>query len=69
MHYKEQLNILYLGPSFGTSRHRADALRRIGHQVELLDPWEFLPKARIAKKIIGKLIYEAGAGWLEPLVL
>ena len=31
-----RLKILYLGPDYGTSRHRDDALRRLGHQVELI---------------------------------
>ena len=32
------MKILYLGSDHGTSRHRADSLRRLGHHVELLDP-------------------------------
>ena len=62
------LNILYLGPNYGTSRHRADALSRLGHSVELIDPWAFLPQHHFIKKIIGKLTYEIGPAWMEPYV-
>lgn len=62
------LQILYIGSNHGTSRHRADALRRLEHNVVLLDPWKFLPKGRILRKVLGKLVYEAGAAWLEPYV-
>jgi spore maturation protein CgeB len=60
------LSILYLGPNYGTSRHRADALRRLGHNVELIDPWVFLPQHPFVKKIFGKLTYEIGPAWMEP---
>jgi hypothetical protein len=36
------MRVLYLGSRYGTSRHRADALQRLGHEVELLDPGEFI---------------------------
>lgn len=62
------LNILYLGPDYGTSRHRADALRRLGHRVELIDPWAFLPQQPFIKKVMGKLTYEIGPTWMEPYV-
>jgi spore maturation protein CgeB len=64
----QSFKILYLGHNYGTSLHRSDALRRIGHEVEVLDPWEFLPKGKFAAKIFGKLVYEIGADWLEPYV-
>ena len=60
------LSILYLGKNHGTSRHRADALRRLGHKVELIDPWAFFPEFTFIKKVIGKLAYEIGPAWLEP---
>ncbi len=62
------LRILYLGSKYGTSGHRAEALRRLGHQVELLDPWDFLPAARFPRKVISKLAFELGAGAFEPYV-
>ena len=63
-----RLKILYLGHNYGTSRHRADALSRLGHSVELIDPWAFLPQHHFIKKIIGKLTYEIGPAWMEPYV-
>jgi spore maturation protein CgeB len=32
------MNIFYLGSNNGTSKHRADALLRLGHSVEILNP-------------------------------
>lgn len=63
-----KLNILYIGHNYGTSRHRADALRRLGHRVELIDPWAFLPQHPFIKKVIGKLAHEIGPAWMEPFV-
>lgn len=65
---KPSLSILYLGPDYGTSRHRADALRRLGHRVELIDPWAFFPQHSFIKKVMGKLTYEIGPAWMEPYV-
>lgn len=62
------LNILYLGSNYGTSRHRADALSRLGHSVELINPWAFLSQHHFIKKMIGKLTYEIGPAWMEPYV-
>jgi len=39
----EKLSILYLGTHSGTSRHRALSLTRLGHQVQVLNPYGFLP--------------------------
>ena len=61
-------NILYLGHNYGTSRHRAEALRRLGNKVELIDLWDFLPKIKIIRDVIGKLIIETGAVWIEPYI-
>jgi spore maturation protein CgeB len=46
---KTALSILYIGYDGGTSRHRADALRRLGHEVRLLDITSFLGRGRIAE--------------------
>ena len=62
------LNILYFGPDYGTSRHRADALRRLGHRVDLIDPWAFLPQHPFLKKVIRKLTHEIGPALMEPYV-
>lgn len=32
-------SILYVGPHDGTSRHRYEALKRLGHRVEIVDPF------------------------------
>ena len=63
-----KLNILCLGQNYGTSRHRADALRRLGHEVKVIDPWAFLPQQPFIGKVIGKLTYEIGAAWIAPYV-
>ena len=36
------MKILYLGSDHGTSKHRADALVRLGHEIRLVDPSLFL---------------------------
>jgi len=60
--------ILYLGPKCGHSLYRSEALHRLGHEVDVLDPWGFLPKGQAAAKILSKLIYEIGSAWLEPYI-
>lgn len=57
------MNILYLGSSLGTSKHRADALRRLGHSVQEIDPEQLVPKGRLAAKLhweTGGLLCEKG---------
>jgi spore maturation protein CgeB len=36
------MRIAYIGPEWGTSMHRANALERLGHQVTIIDPWVWL---------------------------
>ena len=62
------MHILYIGSAQGTSLHRAEALRRLGHAVSIIDPWELIAKASLRKRMIGKFIYEVGASWLEHFV-
>jgi spore maturation protein CgeB len=38
------MKILYLGFEKGTSGHRANALRRLGHEVRVISPWHLAPK-------------------------
>ena len=57
-------SILYLGPGSGTSRQRADALRRLGHSVWILDPRQFLP----ANSVIDKWIFETGGFFFEDRI-
>lgn len=40
------MRIAYIGPNLGTSRHRAEALRRLGHDVRIVDPWDHLGRSR-----------------------
>lgn len=40
------MKILYLGTKAGTSEHRADALRRLGHEVLVIDAHQFVHKVR-----------------------
>lgn len=68
MSTKKCLSILYLGPNHGTSRHRADALTRLGHTVMILDPWDFFPRSSTLRKFLSKFIYEAGAQLFEPYI-
>jgi spore maturation protein CgeB len=42
------LSILYIGQNSGTSLHRASALRRLGHEVFIIDLAALLPKAAFA---------------------
>jgi spore maturation protein CgeB len=42
------MRILYLGSKNGTSSHRANALLRLGHEVRLLDPNEFISGVPLA---------------------
>jgi hypothetical protein len=62
---QRRLHILYLGVADGTSFHRAQALRRLGHDVEILDPWSFLPENQLTDRVLDKLVFEGGAGTLE----
>ena len=64
-HTKTRLRILYLGMDDGTSSHRAHAIRRLGHDVEILDPSSFLPKNQLTSRVLEKLVFEGGAGVLE----
>ena len=40
------MRIAYVGPAFGTSLHRARALRRLGHAVTIIDPRAWLGNSR-----------------------
>jgi spore maturation protein CgeB len=59
-----QLTILYLGCNSGTSRHRALGLGRLGHKVQIVDPYSFLPPGRLTDY----WIHHAGAYGFENLV-
>lgn len=57
------MKIAYVGKAAGTSLHRAQALRRLGHHVELVDPWAWID----ALGGMSRLLYHMGylaVGWL-----
>ena len=65
---KMSLQILFLGQHDGTSRHRAEAMQRLGHTVRVINPWEFFPDNMWVRKVLSKLSYEVGSAWLESYV-
>lgn len=58
------LNILYLGLSSGTSLDRANAYRRLGHQVTHIDPRQLLPQSAW----VDRITWHVGDNFLAPLV-
>jgi spore maturation protein CgeB len=58
------MNILYLGQDNGTSKQRANALVRLGHNVKIIDPDSFIPKTRW----LYKWRWETGGLFLENYV-
>jgi spore maturation protein CgeB len=58
---KEKLTMLFLGADGGNAVKRAGALRRLGHEVRLIDPFSLFPW----RNFVGRLLYYAGAAWLE----
>jgi spore maturation protein CgeB len=59
------LSILYLGPQSGTCLHRANALRRLGHQVLHLDLRQMLPRTRW----VDRITWRAGGELFTPWVV
>ena len=61
------MKILYLGDTFehSTSVHRANALRRLGHEILHVHPRGQLPNSRI----VGGLSVRVGFGIFSPLIL
>jgi spore maturation protein CgeB len=57
-------SILYIGTNSGTSRHRASAMVRLGHEVSIIEPRAFLPKNRLADY----WLFHQGALWCERIV-
>jgi spore maturation protein CgeB len=62
---KDKLHVLFLGADGGNALKRAQALRRLGHEVMALDPYSLFP----FRKFIGKLIYYAGAPLIESYLI
>jgi spore maturation protein CgeB len=64
MSSRSAMHILYLGPVSGTCLDRANALRRMGHQVTHFDPRELLPRTVWVDRILWRL----GGHWLSPVL-
>jgi spore maturation protein CgeB len=58
---KDRLHILFLGAGGGNAVKRANALKRLGHDVMQIDPYSLLP----FRDFIGRLVYYAGAPLIE----
>lgn len=58
------LSILYIGANHGTSRHRALALQRLGHNIFIVDPFAFLPNGRLASA----WAWKSGGLFLEEFI-
>jgi hypothetical protein len=58
------MNIAYIGSKQGTSLQRAGALERIGHQVTVIDPRNFLPPS----KWVDRWLYHTGGLGVSHLV-
>jgi spore maturation protein CgeB len=56
-----RLRVLYIGANSGTSRHRALALRRLGHDVSHIDPRAMTPDNRF----VGMWTWRTGGLFLE----
>lgn len=59
------MQILYFGPISGTCLDRANALRRLGHQVEHIDLRNLLPKS----KWIDRITWRLGGNLLAPFLM
>jgi spore maturation protein CgeB len=58
------LSILYVGRNCGTSRHRASALRRLGHEVFIINPATLLPRVPLA----ASLTWQTGGFFFESYI-
>ncbi len=58
------MRIAYIGPNWGTSLHRAAALRRLGHDVSIVDPWSYFGRS----PWVGRWIHYAGAFGMSKLI-
>lgn len=59
------LHILYLGPESGTCLDRANAFRRLGHTLTIIDPRKLLPRTPWVDRITWRL----GGHLIAPLLL
>jgi spore maturation protein CgeB len=61
----KKLSILYFGPESGTCLDRANAFRRLGHEITSIDPRKLLP----ASPWIDRITWRLGGHLLSPLLL
>lgn len=57
-----RLKILYIGPVSGTCLDRANAFRRLGHDVLHIDPRDHLPST----VWVDRILWRAGGHWFAP---
>lgn len=60
----DPISILYIGRDSGTSSHRIGALQRLGHEVHVINPVEFLK----VNRLLSAWSWKTGALFLESLV-
>ena len=58
---RNHLRIFYLAAQGTNSLKRVNSLRRLGHEVTQIDPYNYFPY----KEFVGKLVYYAGASLIE----
>ncbi len=63
------MKALYLGPDSGTSGHRFEAFRRLGHEVRLLDPRRSLPESAMVDLIEWKVHPRLLTPWVQRGVI
>jgi len=62
----DSVSILYLGPIEGTCLHRAEALRRLGHQVTHIDLRNMLPATPWVDRVIWNLGGQYFSAFVKP---
>lgn len=60
-----KIEILFLGYSSGTSAHRLNAFKRLGHNITHINPWRYFAANSFLVNMVYKLKYYIGAGWIE----
>jgi spore maturation protein CgeB len=67
------MKILYSGPEKGTALQRIRALRRLGHEVTVVDPYLAIPTMRLPAQLFAQWVYRAGtfgfAWWIRKYIL
>jgi hypothetical protein len=63
------MKTLFIGPNDGTSRHRFQALSRLGHEARLIDPRRLLPRSSLIDKVEWKVHPAPLCAWVRPRVM